>query len=202
MFPAMRKLSGFMVLAAAATAQLWIGAVRDHVIERAMKQFGLAPDVVLTMDFLAVWGVPFALVGFAVLIWWPEIERRVASYFGPEYLPLPEAAKVLYQQGMYESFGMAARAAGNTDDEILDFCGKTIAEKMPLYGVRRLGILELIPEAAVRDGFVRLGASVLFLRGSSNEPKYTQLAIKSAGFRRRFRRFRGTTKEWTDTVPA
>ncbi|MBI2735313.1 MAG: hypothetical protein HYX38_01995 [Rhodospirillales bacterium] len=167
-----------------------------------MRQLGLAPDVLLTVDFLTVSVVPLALVGFAALLWWPEVKRRVALYFGPEYLPLPEAAKVLYQQGMDESFGMIARATGSSDDGILDFCGKTIAEKVPVYGVRRLGILELIPERAVRDGFIRRGASVLCLRGSSDDPKYTQLAIKSADFRRRFRRFKGTTKEWTDTVPA
>ncbi|MPZ33534.1 MAG: hypothetical protein GEV13_21495 [Rhodospirillales bacterium] len=156
----------------------------------------------LTVDFLAVWGVPFALVGFAVLIWWPEVKQRVAPFLEPEYLPLPEAAKMLYQQGANESFGVTARAVANTDDEILAFCGKTIAEKMPLYGVRRLDVLELIPETTVRDGFVRRGASALSLVASPDDPKYTQLAVKSADFRRRFRRFRGTTKEWTDTVPA
>ena len=202
MFPAIRVLSGFIVVAAAATVQFWIGAARDHVVERAMSQLGLAPDAMLTVDFLAVWGVPVVLICLAALIWWPEVKQRVAPFLGPEYLPLPEAAKVLYQQGANESFGVTARAVANTDDEILDFCGKTIGEKMPLYGVRRLDVLELIPETTVRNGFVRRGASALFLVASSNDPKYTQLAVKSADFRRRFRRFRGTTKEWTDTVPA
>ncbi len=202
MFPAIRKISGFLVLAAAATGQWWFAVIKDRIVDLIMRELGFSPDTVLTVGFLTMSALPIGLTGLAALIWWPEVKKAAALYFGPEYLPLPEAAKKLYQQGINESFGQTARAAGDSTDEILDFCANTIAKKIPVYGIRPLGVPELIPATDLQQGLISSGASVLLSPVNAYQPMYTDLAVRISDFRRQFRRFSGATSEWINRVPA
>lgn len=155
-----------------------------------------------------VWLIPaFYMGGVAAIGVWSEIPwfwvlvgtpisaaalMNVIVFIGKNAgtISLREGARIAFEELRENPWGYAAEMTAKALDGRLDFMAMALTNYATIYGKRPPSqILEIIPKEEFRRGPMGGGGLVL-MRSYSDQPQYTELAIKRRDLRRAIKRMR------------